>query len=97
MGRQRLDLDRCFLIVGYDRPMRSLYAQLYEHGDDPGDAPRKAVGYHPMERIASERTEHWDYPADRAALTRALTDWGLTAGERESVRRAIDSDLDLAK
>jgi len=94
MGRQRVDLDGKYVVVGYDRPMRSCYAQLYDQGDDPGDdAPLRAVGYHPLERLESERTEHGIYPATPADIANALNDWGLSTVEVDIVCRALDNDL----
>jgi hypothetical protein len=93
MGRARVNLVDRYVICGYDRPMHSLFAQLYDSGDDSErDAPIKAVGYHPMERDPNERTEHWSWPAGVNELADALMDWGLSGEECEKVALAIRMD-----
>jgi hypothetical protein len=89
MSRHWVDLDDRFVIVGYDRPVHTFFAQLYDAGDDTNDPPCKAVGYHPAERAPGERTEHGPYPCSLAELERTLQAWGLSDPEREQVRAAI--------
>lgn len=70
------------LIVGYDKPFDTYYAQLYTHALDDrrkSDEPDKAVGYHPIERSANEITDHGSYPCDLVLLERTLTEWGLSS------------------
>lgn len=95
MSRQRVTLNGGqFVVCGFDRPFNSWYAQLYAAGDNPNDAPLKAIGYHPMERNPRERTEHGIYPADLNDIDLALDQWGLSGDERETVGRALAVDPD---
>jgi len=95
MSRQRVNLDGRFVVVGYDGAFHTLYASLYDDAEDTNLPPVKAVGYHPVERLASERTEHGPYPCGFAELEQALCDWGLSGAERERVGAAIAQDPDM--
>lgn len=59
MSRTRVELPDGFIIAGYDAPMGTWYAQLYDRGDSPLDAPRAVIGYHPAE-VEIGRTERPD-------------------------------------
>lgn len=59
MGRQVINmLDGTVLVVGYDPPFKTWFAQHYDDGDVDA-APRVAIGYHPDEQ-ALARAERPD-------------------------------------
>lgn len=50
MSRQRINmLDGSLLVVGYDAPMSTWYAQHYDRGQSENDPPRVAIGYSAVE------------------------------------------------
>jgi len=86
MSRIRVPLDnpKHTLLVGWDGPFGTYFAMLYTpalNSERLEDEPDKAVGYHPMERIPGEITEHGPYPCDLDMLFTTLQGWGLSEQE----------------
>lgn len=67
--------------MGWDQPMRTYYAQLWDSAFDPDfdlGAPAKAAGYHEAEKIAPLAGEYGPYPITTiAALEEQLASWGV--------------------
>jgi hypothetical protein len=64
----KVDDDRD-VVMGYDPPFRSWFAQLWDkrHDPDPDGAPKAAVGYHPAEQARPPiAAEYGPYPIDSA-------------------------------
>lgn len=89
MSRNFHELDEGYVIWGNDPSFRTWYAQLYQQGDSHHDAPRKAVGYHPVEvSLARDTRPDIDigpYPVDSAAQLRQIVKdrWGIDLPIRE--------------
>jgi hypothetical protein len=73
MGRFIFDVsDERVIIAGYDRPMKTWFAQLYDPGSAYNDwepavevepEPQRTLGYHPYERkLSGPDVEHGPYP-----------------------------------
>lgn len=77
------------LVVGWDRPFGTFFAQLWEPGSTADD-PLRTVGYHPTEQALSPGAEHGPYPVrTRAELFRLLGSWGLSPADLEEARTVI--------
>jgi hypothetical protein len=66
MSRHHFDVDeKRAVTVGYDRPMGTFYAQLWDRDyDDDFDfgSPKAVVGYHDAEKIPPIAGEYGPYP-----------------------------------
>lgn len=84
------------LLVGYDRPFRTLYAQLFDGTDKIPDEPSRVMGYHPMEQglnVPAQGIEYGPYPVDISTFDRVLVEWGLTEQDRDRAGAALARDV----
>ena len=99
--------DGRILVYGDDPPFDTLYAALYEPGKGrpysqpmdngpgapTGEAPTKAIGYHPDEQaLAPPGTEWGAFPAGFTELERFFIEVGLTEEQRERCGRRLADD-----
>lgn len=92
MGRTKIPVDESrYLLVGIDRPMRTLFAQLWdvEFAEDIDGEPAKAAGYHDAEKTPGAATEYGEYPLDVHAFDRTLREWGMSGEVREAAGAAL--------
>lgn len=77
------------LVVGYDRPFRTFFAQLWDPGAGPEDSPVQAAGYHPDEQLLDPSVPYGPYPLDLMELDRVLASWGIDGDLRQEVGRRL--------
>lgn len=90
MGQQKVTLSGGRrLVVGYDAPFKTFFAQLWDPAYGFG-APAKAAGYHPAERgIPPIAGEYGPYPMGWEELEQVFKEWGLGTAERDMAGTAL--------
>lgn len=82
------------VVVGWDRPFHTFFAQLYEPGADFDDSPLRTVGYHPTEQGLTPESQHGPYPVENVDdLFKLIGSWGLSDDDVERVREALEAEV----
>lgn len=89
MGQINFKVDEKRTVTcGWDRPMRTWFAQLWDEDFDPSmkdgeentwRAPAKAVGYHDAEKVAPLAGEYGPYPVEswEALVAYMIEEWQI--------------------